>query len=282
MYVIKKELNTNGMKKTLWMLVMMLVSMTAMAYERTYVVDSFDGLECEGTVAVKLTSGSSKTIRAEGKMSELDKYEVYVKNQTLYIRVSDEVKAKSGNFKTVTFYVSAPKLNHITLSDVSSVTTDDLVMTGTRITLSGVSCLSAKRLTAKNLNLEVSGKSSFVTGSLVAKNVRGNFSGASVLSVQKSTVDNINLEQSGAGSMNLSATATGDASFNFTGNSSFDVTVDTPSMVQLQCSGCGGGTLSARCEKLRVFTSGVTSVHVNSSATKKEIRSSGLSRVKFE
>lgn len=270
------------MRKTLWMLVMMFVSMTAMAYEKTYGVDSFDGLETEGAVALKLTSGTSKTIRAEGKSSEIEKYDVYVKNQTLHIRLKSEVKAAGGNFKTVTFYISAPKLNHIFLSDVSSLTTDDLVMIGTRITLSGLSSIKINRLTAKNLNIEISGNSSLQAKSMVAKNVRGSFSGNASFDVQKSTVDNLNLEQSGACSVNLVSTATGNAGFSFSGMYSFNVEVSTPGSVQLNCSGAGGGDLVARCDRLKVIADGVSNVRVTTTAAKREVQKSGLSKVKFE
>jgi hypothetical protein len=269
------------MKRTLWILAMMLVSITALAYEKTFGVGNFEGIECEGAAAIKFTTGTSEEVRAEGKSEEVEKYEVYVKSQTLYIRVKREAHGKNGARKTVTFYVSAPKLNHIYLSGASSFTANQLVMSGTRISISGASSFKTTQITAKNQNIEASGASNFIVKSLVANNVRASFHGSSDFEIEKSNVANLNMEQTGAGSAKLTATATGDAGFSFSGCCSFNLSVSTPGTVQLGCSGSSDGKINARCERLKISTTGVSGVTATTTASRKEVQSTGLSKVTF-
>lgn len=190
---------------------------------RTFSVRDFDRLDIGSAMEISVRQGSSYSVKASGRKSDLDDLEASVSGGKLRVRYRES--RWNSNRKRVKLDITMPQLHGIDFSGASRSTVAGFRNQGNLdLEISGASS-STIEIDATRLNLDASGASN-VTLTGKAETLAGEVSGATSLKAQDLALKDASLEVSGASSARLNVTgklnvdASGASSVRYRGSAS--------------------------------------------------------------
>ncbi len=145
---------------------------------KTYDVSEFSKIDASHAFEIDVVVGTTQYVKTRTDENLLKFVEVFVKNNTLYLDIKDNVNL-NGNVKVL---ISTKSLNEVDLSGACKINIENIETDNFRMDVSGASkgVLSG---TVENLNLDLSGATKLNTVELIAQNLNIDMSGASKLKV---------------------------------------------------------------------------------------------------
>ncbi|WP_345249935.1 head GIN domain-containing protein [Nibrella saemangeumensis] len=170
---------------------------------RTFSVRDFDRLDVGSAMEITVRQGSTFSVTASGRKSDLDDLEASVTGGKLRVRYRDS--RWNSNRKRVKLDIAMPQLRGADFSGASRSTVTGFRNQGTfDLEVSGAST-STVEVDATRLNLDLSGASNLtLTGK--AETLAGEVSGASSLKSFDMSLKDASLELSGASSARVNVT----------------------------------------------------------------------------
>ncbi len=183
-------------------------------------IGNFSNLDLAGMNNYKLVQGNTYSIRATGRMRDLDRALVESKNNTL--TVGKKTTKKICLFcvsRKIDFEITAPEFSKITASGISNVFSDKIISTSTEISLSGASEGNVN-MESKNITVQIDGVSRLsLTGT--ADSIKAELAGVSQLDASELAAKDANINASGASRAKVFATG----SVTYQKNSSSNVSI---------------------------------------------------------
>ena len=159
--------------------------------EKNFSVDEFSKVDASHAYEVKITVGDETSVKIETDENLMKYVEVYVKNNTLYLNVENNVNIQ-GKMKAI---ISTPSLNRVDLSGACKIEVVGIESNKFSIDMSGA-CKGIFSGSTEILDIDLSGATKINTSELKAANVTVDASGASKCSVYSS--ESLSVDASGA------------------------------------------------------------------------------------
>ncbi|RZA09648.1 MAG: DUF2807 domain-containing protein [Moraxellaceae bacterium] len=160
---------------------------------KSYEIKDVREVVADGGVKLKITQGSTESLRVQAEASLMDQVSVDLTGQrlTLHIknkpaRVFDFLRWIDSRDDEITFILQVKTLNHIETSGAVETTLGDFDSEMLKISLSGASDLTTKKINVGNLSLTLSGASEFDVDELIANTISADVSGSSNFEVNDS------------------------------------------------------------------------------------------------
>ncbi len=150
--------------------------------EKNFSVAEFSVVDVSHAFTVEITVGDETSVKIETDENLMKYVEVYVKNNTLYIGVENNVNI-DGRMKAI---ISTPKLNGVDLSGACKIDVEGIESNKFSIDMSGA-CKGTFSGNTKKLDIDLSGATKLNTADLKAVDVTVDVSGASKCSVYSSS-----------------------------------------------------------------------------------------------
>ena len=147
---------------------------------------------------VFVTQSANQSVRIETNQSNLEKIEVEVKGGKLNIKSKRNNTHYKGDIK---IYISAKKINGLSLAGSGSITTKGKVSAGNlSLSIAGSGTISSLNLSAEELQISVAGSGDVhLAGDATAKNMKVSVAGSGKIKAQDFAVKNIKTSISGSG-----------------------------------------------------------------------------------
>jgi len=159
--------------------------------EKEFSVSEFSKVDASHAFEVKISVGEKTSVKIETDENLLKYVKVYVKNNTLYLDVENNVNV-NGNMRAI---ISTPNLNEVDLSGACKIDVVGIESNTFSIDMSGA-CKGTFSGSTEILDIDLSGATKINSVELKAKNVTLDVSGASKCSVYSS--ESLFIEASGA------------------------------------------------------------------------------------
>ncbi|MCK5456216.1 MAG: DUF2807 domain-containing protein [Melioribacteraceae bacterium] len=159
--------------------------------EKEFSVDEFSKVDASHAFVVEVTVGDETSVKIETDENLMKYVEVYVKNNTLYLNVENNVNIQ-GKMKAI---ISTPSLNRVDLSGACKIEVVGIESNKFSIDMSGA-CKGTFSGSTKKLDIDLSGATKLNTADLKAVDVTVDVSGASKCSVYSS--ESLSADASGA------------------------------------------------------------------------------------
>lgn len=239
---------------------------------RTYQLEDFTHIQVSHVIKVVYTQADTYSVKLTGRQDWLDKMEVTAKEGLLKVALKKDAKLPKNIKKkdqpdgqhNFILQLTAPCLQNVNLSGVSSFETTRMSSDGLSFRLSGVSKVQVEGIECDILHINLSGVSSFKATDTQSRELEANVSGSSNISIQKATARNARVNLSGASKLKLpSLVKTESATFGASGASKMDLQVETSGKMQVGLSGASKSTLTYKGGHLRTYCSGASKLEAN-------------------
>lgn len=270
---------------------------------RTYSLADFTYLHVSNVVKVIYTQGDSYKVQLTGRTDWLDLMEVTSKGGTLKVQAKktkkfDNVKKKDqpdGEHNFI-LHLTAPCLQNINLSGVSTFEAqrltpdwlsvrlegvskfkvDAVECASLNLIISGVSKADIQNITCQKLQADVQGSSKAELEHLRAKEVHFNISGASKAELPHFIQgERATFGVNGASKLTLSAEVSGDMSIGLAGASKGELTFKG-GILRTACTGASKLNADINCKKLNANCDGASKASFSGTADQVEIDRSGV------
>lgn len=233
---------------------------------RTYNLRDFNAIDVGNVVKVVYSQGTAYSVKLTGRADLLSEMEVKVKDGALKVSAKrtkrlSKLKKKDMPDGTHHFilHLTAPRLERIFLSGVSTFETSAMTSENLLVRLGGVSKLNVDRIECPEVNLSVSGCSHVRVKTLACSRYDADVSGASKVDIQKVAAEDTRTKLSGASKADLPSFSTkGTSVFSISGASKLNLTASDGRLLQTDFSGASKGHVSFKGDALRVGCSGAS------------------------
>ena len=200
------------------------------ATTQNYALTGFTGVEVTGPDDVTIRQGSSFSITAKGRKSDIDRLEIKLDGSTLSIGRKREGLSFGGRDDGVEIAITMPKLSALRLTGSGSVDADSVDGDAITMALTGSGDLKVAKLTGKSASLKVAGSGDIeIKGGTVETGDMG-VTGSGDIDAGGLAAQTLSISVTGSG--NVGAQATAKADIKILGSGDVDVT--------------GGGTCSTK------------------------------------
>lgn len=185
----------------------LLIAGPAIAAERGFSVTSFLRVRVEGPVTVQIVTGGSPSARAEGDRAAIDRIKVEPSGDQLLIgidRTNWTGDAPESRNARATLYVSAPRLEALSLIGAGDVSVDRAAGNRFGLIVSGAGRAAVDRLEVDQLTVAINGTGSAKLGGK-AKQVRMRSQGEGTINAAALSADDAEVTLIGAGEIRLAA-----------------------------------------------------------------------------
>ena len=255
---------------------------------RTYDLADFTILDVSNVVKVVYTQGNAYSVKLTGRADLLDEMEVTATGGRL--KVSARRSKKLNNLKqkdrpdgkhNFILQLTAPCLENILLSGVSTFETTTLMPDFLYVRLEGVSKLKANSIESQSLKMDISGCSEVHVGSVACKEFEASVSGSSKAEIQKLTADKRAVTNlSGASKVTLPAFAVTDkATFNVNGASKLSLSAKDCKLLEVGFSGASKGDVKFKGTAMRTWCTGASKLDANLDCTSVQANCDGASKI---
>ena len=257
---------------------------------RTYPLSDFTSLDVSNVVKVIYTQGDTYSVRLRGRTDWLDQMEVTATGGTLKLRAKNS--KRFNNVKTkdqpdgqhiFILHLTAPCLQDISLSGVSSFEAKRLTPDRLLVSLQGVSRFKADAIECARCSLNISGSSKTDVGDIVCQQFKGNVSGASKADIRQLGAKDVQLNISGASKVNLTQTSQCEsATFGVSGASRLNLAAQVNGDISLGLSGASKSELTLRGGRLRTECTGASKLNAKVNCTSIHANCDGASKTIFD
>ena len=257
---------------------------------RTYDLRDFTNIDVSSVVKVIYKQGETYSVKLTGRTDLLEYMEVTSAGGQLKVgakktRKLDNLKKKDlpdGQHHFI-LELTAPCLENILLSGVSSFETGTMTTDFLYVRLEGVSKLKLGDLDTPSLKLSLSGCSEVHIGGAVCKEYGAEVRGSSKVDIRKLSADKIAATTiNGASKATYPALAAkGKVTFNVGGASKVTASVTGSEVLELGCSGASKGDVTFKGGALRAFCTGASKIEAQLEAQSAYAHSDGASKIKL-
>ena len=160
---------------------------------RAYDIKDVREVFADGGVKLRISQGTTESLRAEGSASLMDRVSVDLTGQRLTLRLKstpgrafDFRRWMNPGHEEVTFLLQVKTLRHLETSGAVKINMNSFNVDALTIQLSGASNLDSRNLKARNLSIVQSGASGVDITHLVAPSLKVDLSGSSDFEVKSS------------------------------------------------------------------------------------------------
>ncbi|MBP3829539.1 MAG: DUF2807 domain-containing protein [Bacteroidaceae bacterium] len=255
---------------------------------RTYDLQDFTILDVSNVVKVVYTQGNAYSVKLTGRAELLDEMEVTATGGQL--KVSAKRSKKFNNVKqkdrpdgkhNFILQLTAPCLENILLSGVSTFETTAMMPDFLFVRLEGVSKLKANSIESQSLKMSISGCSEVHVGSVACKEYEASMSGSSKVDIQKLTA-----EKGAVTHLNGASKAThpslavkGRVIFNVNGASKLTLSAKDCESLQVGFSGASKGEVSFKGNALRTWCTGASKLDARLDCASVQSNCDGASKI---
>lgn len=255
---------------------------------RTFKLQDFTILDVSNIVKVVYTQGNTYSVKLTGRTDLLDEMEVTATGGQLKVSAKRSKKFKNLKPKdrpdgkhNFILQLTAPCLENILLSGVSTFETTDMMPDFLYVRLEGVSKLKANSIESQSLKMSISGCSEVHVGNVACKEYEASVSGSSKVDIQKLTADEkaaTNL--SGASKVtHPSFVVTDKATFNVNGASQLTLTAKDCKLLQVGFSGASKGEVNFKGSALRTWCTGASKLDARLDCKSVQSNCDGASKI---
>ena len=256
---------------------------------RTYPLSDFTDIQVSNVVKVIYTQGDSYKVQLTGRADWLDLMEVTSTGGTLSVRAKktkkfDNVKKKDQPDGEHNFILrlTAPCLQNINLSGVSSFEGKRLTPDWLHVRLEGVSKFKADAIECGNLDFIIKGASKVDIGSIDTPRFSADVMGSSNADIQHLKAKAVNCIISGASKANLPNVTKGEkASFALNGASKLNLSAELSDELGIGLAGASKGELTFKGGSLRTACTGASKLNANVNCTAINAKCDGASKTNF-
>lgn len=211
------------------------ISASQKAETRTYTVNSFSKIVCNGVITVHFTQGEQTKVRAVCHKGKMEWLKINSDGDCLHLDTDDSHAPKKERKDGMDFevYVSSPKLNALTISGVSNFKAMQVKSATFNMNVNGVSKLNIDNIISPDVKMSVDGVSEVRT-SVDGKSLDAVIDGCSTVNLECNT-EGVKIKNYGASTLNMTLTA-GKASLENQGASIINTTAKVDH-VDLYCAG---------------------------------------------
>ena len=213
----------------------------ALADRATYAVAPFEEISTVGPQDVVITRGEAHAVRAEGSPDALAQLEAVVQDGELIIRPKDQFGPGFdwSDFEDVTFFVTAPQLERLSLAGSGDVRIDRVEGETFAGTIAGSGELEIGSLRVDEIDLTIAGSGNLVAAG-IARETRVSIGGSGEVhaSALQSRIASVSI--AGSGDVDLTVAEEADVSIMGSGN------VDIAGPARCSVSRMGSGEV--RCD----------------------------------
>lgn len=255
---------------------------------RTYDLADFTILDVSNVVKVVYTQGNAYSVKLTGRADLLDEMEVTATGGRL--KVSARRSKKFNNLKqkdrpdgkhNFILQLTAPCLENILLSGVSTFETTTLMPDFLYVRLEGVSKLKASSIESQSLKMDIRGCSEVHVGSVACKEYEASVSGSSKAEIQKLTADKRAVANlSGASKVAHTHLAVKDkATFNVNGASKLSLSAKDCNLLEVGFSGASKGDVKFKGTAMRAWCTGASKLDASLDCTSVQANCDGASKI---
>ena len=255
---------------------------------RTYELSDFTTLDVSNVVKVVYNQGNAYSVKLTGRADLLDEMEVKATGGRL--KVSARRSKKLNNLKqkdrpdgkhNFILQLTAPCLENILISGVSTFETTTMMPDFLYVRLEGVSKLKANSIESQNLKMSISGCSEVHVGSVACKEYEASVSGSSKAEIQKLTADKRAVTNlSGASKVAHTYLAVKDkATFNVNGASKLSLSAKDCELLEVGFSGASKGDVKFKGTAMRTWCTGASKLDANLDCTSVQANCDGASKI---
>ena len=255
---------------------------------RTYDLSDFTILDVSNVVKVVYTQGNAYSVKLTGRAELLDEMEVTATGGQL--KVTAKRSKKFNNVKqkdrpdgkhNFILQLTAPCLENILLSGVSTFETTDMMPDYLYVRLEGVSKLKANSIESQSLKMSISGCSEVHVGSVACKEYEASVSGSSKVDIQKLNADEKAITNlSGASkATHPSFVVTDKATFNVNGASQLTLNAKGCKLLQVGFSGASKGEVEFQGSALRTWCTGASKLDARLDCKSVQSNCDGASKI---
>ena len=255
---------------------------------RTYDLSDFTILDVSNVVKVVYTQGNAYSVKLTGRAELLDEMEVTATGGQL--KVTAKRSKKFNNVKqkdrpdgkhNFILQLTAPCLENILLSGVSTFETTDMMPDYLYVRLEGVSKLKANSIESQSLKMSISGCSEVHVGSAACKEYEASVSGSSKVDIQKLNAEEEAVTHlSGASkATHPSFVVTDKATFNVNGASQLTLNAKGCKLLQVGFSGASKGEVEFKGSALRTWCTGASKLDARLDCKSVQSNCDGASKI---
>ena len=255
---------------------------------RTYPLSDFTNIQVSNVVKVIYTQGDSYKVQLTGRADWLDLMEVTSTGGTLKVHAKktkkfNNVKKKDqpdGQHNFI-LHLTAPCLQNINLSGVSSFEGKRLTPDRLQIRLEGVSKLKVDAIECANHSISLNGVSKVDVGTIICQNFDVNVSGSSKADIQHLKAKEIHCNISGASKVNLSQSQGETAIFGVNGASKLNLTAELSGKLDVGLAGASKGEVTYKGGHLRTYCTGASKLEAKVNCKAINANCDGASKTNF-
>lgn len=256
---------------------------------RTYQLQDFTILDVSNVVKVVYTQGNTYSVKLTGRADWLDLMEVKATGGKLTVKAKNSKKFNNVKKKdqpdgehNFILHLTAPCLQNILLSGVSSFEAKRLTPDNLHVRLSGVSKMIVDEIEVPDFHSEISGVSALKAKTIQCKTLEANVDGSSKVDIDKLVATKARMNVSGSSKANLlQITKAEEATFNVNGASKVVVSAEASGQFQMGLSGASKGELTFKGGRLRTWCTGASKLDANVNCTAIQANCDGASKTKF-
>lgn len=250
---------------------------------RTYKLSDFTGIQVSNVVKVVYTQGDKYEVKLTGRTDWLDLMEVTSAGGMLKVKAKktkafNRVKKQDQPDGSHNFILrlTAPSLQDINLSGVSTFEGKHLAMDNLNLHLEGVSKFKADAIKCNDMRLSLIGVSKMEVGSVKCKNIDANIEGASKVELpdvsqgQKAVFHVV-----GASKLNLTAEFSEQLQVKLVGASKSDLTFKGGNL-SAYCTGASHLEAEVRCKEVDAKCYGASKIELSGAAGKVKTDKDGV------
>lgn len=254
---------------------------------RTYDLQDFTILDVSNVVKVVYTQGNAYSVKLTGRADLLDEMEVTATGGQL--KVSAKRSKKFNNLKqkdrpdgkhNFILQLTAPCLENILLSGVSTFETTAMMPDFLYVRLEGVSKLKANSIESQSLKMSISGCSEVHVDSVACKEYEASMSGSSQVDIRKLTAEKGTTHLSGASkATHPSFVVKERAIFNVNGASKLTLSAKDCELLQVGFSGASKGEVNFKGNALRTWCTGASKLDARLDCASVQSNCDGASKI---
>jgi Putative auto-transporter adhesin, head GIN domain len=224
--------------------VLLILSSSTQAAERTFSVTDFERIRVIGPFKVTVDAARATTAKASGTPQSLDLVDMRVQNRTLMIQAKQPVSSSAKPAPATIIITTGTPLIDAQISGPGNLTVNRVKGLKTALSTTGSGSLTATNIDADLLDVKAAG-SGQVTLSGKAKTLTINARGAPGFAADALTALDLNLTWSSAGSGVFRATRTAKGKINGAGDVTINGSADCTVLAE------GSGTVVCKALKVR-------------------------------
>lgn len=254
---------------------------------RTYDLQDFTILDVSNVVKVVYTQGNAYSVKLTGRADLLDEMEVTATGGQL--KVSAKRSKKFNNLKqkdrpdgqhNFILHLTAPCLENILLSGVSTFETTAMMPDFLYVRLEGVSKLKANSIESQSLKMSISGCSEVHVDSVACKEYEASMSGSSQVDIRKLTAEKGATHLGGASKATHPSFAVKErATFNVYGASKLTLSAKDCELLQVGFSGASKGEVNFKGNALRTWCTGASKLDARLDCASVQSNCDGASKI---